>query len=59
MIYIVSGELAWGFFKAKEIFPSTLLGKEIKRYYKIAILIRSIIVVNRIHTDDPTIYKYY
>ena len=59
MSYIVLGELAWDIFKPKEIVPSIVLGKEIKQYYKIAILIRSIIVVNRIHTDNPTIYKYY
>ena len=53
------GELAWDIFKPKEIVPSIVLGKKIKQYYKIAILIRSIIVVNRIHTDNPTIYKYY
>ena len=53
------GELAWDIFKPKEIVLSIVLGIEIKQYYKIAILIRSIIVVNRIHTDNPTIYKYY
>ena len=33
------GELAWDIFKPKEIVPSIVLGKEIKQYYKIAILL--------------------